>query len=246
MVPAIYPGARMIVDPGTRKEKVGLRMDDASHPTGTVASLRSQVDNLREWNRNYGWGFEESQIIDSVGSLCSADPDSSQNPRHAHVVTVTMATAGSTFDTWWQVISGVYPGAHRFRGIYSDPHHLRLYSGRDFTPRCIRVTTVDLLAHWDEEVRTNAADTRSSASADMEVLAAVAHFPHWVMGFSQLLIDLSGYEITDEEVEPGAWNCVPDLTWQKSTFPAGTPGIFLGTAALHGEIARTARPVRLE
>lgn len=220
-------------------------MDD-SYPTGTVAPLRSQVDDLRGWNRKYGWGFEESQIVDSVDAFGNTDLDSTQSPRRARVLTASMGTVGSTFDAWWRVIADVYPGARRFPEILSDEAHLRLSSSREFKPRRIRVVTVDLLANWDKEVPTSPADTRDSTSADMEALAAVAHFRNWVMGFSQLLVDLSGYELTAEEVGPGNWSYVPDLTWQASTFPAGTPGIFLGAAELHEKFTDTARPVRLE
>jgi hypothetical protein len=206
---------------------------------GDLASVDTQLDNVRRWNEKFHWGFDNSEFV--AVEQEARNRASVQLPRQAQVVTVYLDSVGSTFDAWWQVLSDSYEEAHRFPEVQSDPAHLRMWPQREFPSRRIDIVTLDLLAHRDPSTPTSVSDTHVAESAGLEVLAAVAHFHGWVTGFWQLMVDLSGCQLNIDERRDRPWGFVPTLTWKASDHPAQPVGLFLGAVDLTAHFAATAR-----
>ncbi len=192
-------------------------------PGGTLASVATQLQNLKRWNREFNWGFSDSDFssFEAWGDVANDDP------RRAQLVTLSLGSVGATFDAWWQVISQVFEVAHRFPQIRSDAEHLRLWNASSFTPCRIRLVTIDLLADRDLPAST-VRDARVPESAGLEVLASVAQFHEWVQSFWQFSIDVAGCELNIEERGDRDWGYVPAVTWKAAGHPAKPVGIFLG------------------
>jgi hypothetical protein len=184
--------------------------------------VAEQLDNVRRWNEERGWGFTERDF-----EAIDVTPVSHTDPLVVDVVAVyldgddELDPVRRTADELWAVASELYPNSWCWDEKCWDlslvgRKHVRLLYGIAHRPG-IRRVTLDLGAHWDPVYPTRSIDVRSTDSAHAELLAAAAHFPYWVRsmdGTSVPYVLLSGYQVT--LVEQESWRRLPCLSWNES------------------------------
>jgi hypothetical protein len=187
--------------------------------------LSEQLDNVRRWNEEKGWGFEAADF-----EAIDLTPGSYSDPLVVDVIAVYLpALPGDgeldpvrrTCDELWGVLCDQYPNAWCWDEKAWDLRlvgrkQVRLLYGIAHRPG-IRRVTLDLGAHWDPVKPKRSIDIRGRDSAHAEVLAAAAHFPGWVRamdGQSVPFVLLSGYQVT--LVEQESWRRLPCLSWNES------------------------------
>jgi hypothetical protein len=192
-----------------------------SPPTDMFVPVAEQLDNVRRWNDERGWGFRPSDFdaIDVTPAVHDdplvTDVIAAYLPGDEHLDAVRR-----TADELWAVVADQHPNAWCWDEKCWAKHligrkHVRLLHGIEHRPG-IRRVTLDLGAHWDLVNPTRSIDIRSTNSAHAEVLAAAAHFPRWVRsmdGTSVPYVLLSGYQVT--LVEQESWRRLPCLSWNE-------------------------------
>jgi hypothetical protein len=191
-------------------------------PDDMYVSLAEQLDNIRRWNDERGWGFGAADF-DAV----DVTPASHDDPFVVDVLAVYLPADDElddvrrTCDELWAVISDEHPNAWCWDEKCWDlslvgRKQVRLLHGIVHQPG-IRRVTLDLAAHWQPLKPVRSIDIRSRESAAAEVLAAAAHFPRWVRAMDGITVPfalLSGYQVT--LVEPESWRRLPCLSWNES------------------------------
>lgn len=191
-------------------------------PADMFVSLAEQLENVRRWNEERGWGFQESDFegIDLT-------PAVHEDPLVVDVIAVYLPADAEldavrrTCDELWGVAADRYENAWCWDQKTWDEElvarkHVRLLYGIPHETG-IRRVTVDLGRHWEPNYPTRSIDVRGRDSAAAEVLAAAAHFPRWVRsmdGRSVPYAQLSGYQITLVMAE--SWRRLPCLSWNES------------------------------
>ncbi|HEY6423850.1 MAG TPA: hypothetical protein VIY28_11495 [Pseudonocardiaceae bacterium] len=182
------------------------------------SSLRTQLDNVREWNAERRWGF-------SADDLSSVDltPRVQDKPLVVDVIAVYLGGNAQlngvrrTCHELWKVAAEQQPHTWSW-DWYGDkwedhPKPVRLRSGIVHRPG-IRRVTVDLGAHFEPGRYRRASSVRSHYSAHAEVLAAAAHFPRWIRAMDGHTVPytwISGYEVMFWE-RPSSER-LPALSW---------------------------------
>ena len=184
--------------------------------------LVEQLENVRRWNLEKGWGFTEADFegIDLTDGVYDdalvADVIAVYLPGDEELDPVRR-----TCDELWDVLGDQYPNTWCWDEKCWDLRlvgrkQVRLLHGIVHQPGVRRVT-LDLGAHWDAVHPTRSIDIRGRDSAHAEVLAAAAHFPGWVRAMDGMTVPfalLSGYQVT--LVEPESWRRLPCLSWNES------------------------------
>ncbi len=189
--------------------------------SGLFVSPEQQVENLRRWNDQYGWGFTEEDFEslpdapDSPGGLIAVVLVPYLGTGTVRSSSIDISEIGGvqrTFDALWQVAGSQQPNAWRWDGMKSDKEHLRLLEGIEH-PTGLRWEVIDLGANRG----TASADVRTADdSPHAGILAAAAHHPQWVQamdGDKVPYVDLPGYQVTVDGDEP--WRYVPYLGWAR-------------------------------
>lgn len=167
-------------------------------PDRIFASLREQLDNVREWNDEREWGFsadyldavdltpsfeDEPLVVDLLAVYLGDDDELDGVRRTCHELWTVAAEQQA--HTWcWD-----------WRKDRAKP--VRLLDGVVHRPGVRRVT-VDLAAHFEPGRYLRPSKVRGVDSAHAEVLAAAAHFPRWIRAMDGKTIPytwLSGYEV---------------------------------------------------
>jgi hypothetical protein len=191
-------------------------------PDDMYVSLTEQLDNVRRWNSERGWGFGRDDF-DGI----DVTPTRHDDPFVVDVLAVYLPgddeldEVRRTCDELWDVISSQHPNAWCWDEKAWDlslvgRKQVRLLHGI-VHQRGIRRVTLDLAAHWQPLKPVRSIDIRSRESAAAEVLAAAAHFPRWVRAMDGITVPfalLSGYQVT--LVEPESWRRLPCLSWNES------------------------------
>jgi len=191
-------------------------------PADMFVPLAEQMDNVRRWNMEKGWGFGEADF-----SAVDLTPGQYDDPLVADVIAVylpgdvSLDAVRRTCDELWGVLCDQYPNAWCWDEKCWDLRlvgrkQVRLLNGIAHQSG-IRRVTLDLGAHWDPVRPTRSIDIRGRDSAHAEVLAAAAHFPGWVRAMDGMTVPfalLSGYQVT--LVEPESWRRLPCLSWNES------------------------------
>jgi hypothetical protein len=194
------------------REGVTLSMDNvqtitqdaerATPPDDIFVSLRTQLDNVRKWNEERGWGFgpddldaidltptaeDKPLVVDLIAVYLDGDANLNGVRRTCHELWTVAAAQQSltwSWDWYWDK-------------WLNRPQPVRLFDGIVHRPGVRRVT-VDLGAHFEPGQFISANMVRSHDSAHAEVLAAAAHFPRWVRAMDGQTVPftwLSGYEV---------------------------------------------------
>lgn len=186
-------------------------------PDDMFVSVAQQLDNVRRWNEERGWGFTASDF-DNVDTTPSAHGD----PLVVDIVAVYLPgdeeldAVRRTCHELWEVAAEHYPGAWCWDERTVELKQVRLLRGIVHTPG-IRRVTVDLGAHWTPPRPCRSLDIRCPASAHAEVIAAAAHFPRWVRAMDGTAVPyvwVSGYQVTWAPDE--SWRRLPCLSWNES------------------------------
>jgi hypothetical protein len=191
-------------------------------PTDMFVPLVEQLDNVRRWNEERGWGFGPSDFE----AIDQAQTDY-EDPLVADVVAVFLPgdeeldPVRRTCHELWGVLTDEYPNVWCWDEKAWDKKligikQVRVLHGIVHQPG-IRRVTLDLGAHWDPVTPTRSIDVRSKYSAHAEVLAAAAHFPHWARAMDGTTVpytQLSGYQVT--LVEQESWRRLPCLSWNEA------------------------------
>lgn len=206
----------------------GRTARDEPPPDLFLASLREQLANVRRWNEDREWGFDDAEL-DAV----DLTPRTHADPLVVDLVAVYLddeylGDDDGTFDgvrrtchELWEVATERQLHSWSWdwlRLVYHDvyptlPKPVRLLPGIAHHPGVRRVT-VDLGAHWRPGRHVRPRNIRGPDSAHAEILAAAAHFPRWpraMDGTSVPFVWLSGYQITfperatDERLPALAW-----------------------------------------
>jgi hypothetical protein len=193
-------------------------------PEYLFAPLTEQLANVRRWNEDRDWGFDDADLdaID-LAPRAHADPlvvdllavylDGEYRGDDVGALDGVRRTCHEMWDvaterqlnTWsWDWVRDAYQ---------SEPKPVRLLPGIEHRPGVRRVT-VDLGAHWMPGRHLRPRHVRGPDSAHAEVLAAAAHFPRWARamdGVSVPFVWLAGYQVThpqrgtDERLLALAW-----------------------------------------
>lgn len=191
-------------------------------PADMFVPLAEQLDNVRRWNDERGWGFAPSDF-DAI----DLTPATHDDPLVVDLIAVYLPGdeelngVRRTCDELWAAAAEQYENAWCWDQKCWDEKlvarkHVRLLYGIAHQPG-IRRVTVDLGVHWEPNHPTRSIDVRTTGSAAAEVLAAAAHFPRWVRsmdGMTVPYVQLSGYQITLVEAE--SWRRLPCLSWNES------------------------------
>jgi hypothetical protein len=190
----------------------------ATPPDEIFVSLRTQLDNIREWNEERRWGLSPDDldaldltpppenkplIVDLIAVYLSGDAELNGVRRTCHELwTVAAEQQRHTWcwDWYWDKWK-------------NRPKPLRLANGIIHRPGVRRVT-VDLGAHFEPGRYLAPSEVRSPYSAHAEVLAAAAHFPRWIRAMDGTTVPytwLSGYEVMIRE-RPSPER-LPALSW---------------------------------
>jgi hypothetical protein len=191
-------------------------------PKDMFVPLTEQLDNVRRWNDERGWGFEAGDF-EGIDLTDSAH----DNPLAADLLAVYLPGnqelngVRRTCHEIWNVLADQHPNAWSWDEKCWDKKligikQVRLLSGIAHRPG-IRRVTVDLGAFWQPLNPVRSIDIRSDHSAAAEVLAAAAHFPRWLTAMDGIAVpyaQLSGYQVT--MVEEESWRRLPCLSWNES------------------------------
>lgn len=172
-------------------------------PPGNIfVSLHKQLDNIRKWNEERGWGFSPEDL-DSV----DLTPPIEGTPLVVDLIAVyldgetELNGVRRTCHELWTVAAEQQPRTWCWDWYWDKwlhrPKPVRLFDGLVHRPG-IRRVTVDLGAHCEPGRYLSASKVRSHDSAHAEVLAAAAHFPRWVRAMDGKTVPyawLSGYEV---------------------------------------------------
>ncbi len=174
----------------------------ASPPDEIFVSLRTQLDNIREWNEERRWGFSPNDL-DAVDLTPSAEND----PLVVDLIAVYLDGDSEvngvrrTCHELWRLAAEQQPHTWSWDWYWDKwmhrPQPVRLHHGIVHRPG-IRRVTVDLGAHFEPGQYISASKVRGRDSAHAEVLAAAAHFPRWVRAMDGKTVPytwLSGYEV---------------------------------------------------
>ncbi len=188
-------------------------------PSGKMfSSLRTQLDNVREWNEERRWGFSADDL-DSVDFT----PRVENKPLVVDLIAVYLGGNAElngvrrTCQELWTVAAEQQPHTWSW-DWYGDkwkdhPKPVRLLNGIVHRPG-IRRVTVDLGAYFEPGRYLRPGSVRGQYSAHAEVLAAAAHFPRWIRAMDGQTVPytwLSGYEVMIWE-RP-RFERLPALSW---------------------------------
>ncbi|MDQ6726302.1 MAG: hypothetical protein M3066_09105 [Actinomycetota bacterium] len=185
---------------------------DAAAPI--FAPVAEQLANVRRWNDERGWSLLDWELeqVDLTEATHAA-------PLVVDVVAVELPAKGPlngvqrTCAELWDLAAGRQPRSWCWDERRRAPKAVRLLDGVEHRPGVRRVT-LDLAAHWDRRRGTRPIDVRYGASAAAEILAAAAHFPHWVRamdGEGIPFVCLAGYQVTVPVYE--TWRHILCLSW---------------------------------
>ena len=121
-------------------------------PGNIFVSLRTQLDNIRKWNEERGWGF---------------------SPEDLDSVDVTPPVEGKPLVV--DLIAVYLDGEAELNGVRRTCHERWTVAAEQQPP-----PGVDVGAHCEPGRYLSASRVRSHDAAHAEVLAAAAHFPRWV------------------------------------------------------------------
>ncbi|MDP9074169.1 MAG: hypothetical protein M3N98_08350 [Actinomycetota bacterium] len=190
-------------------------------PADMFISLAAQLDNIRRWNEERGWGFGPADF-----EAVELTPSSHDDPLVVDLVAVYLPADAEldgvrrTCHELWTVAAAQHPNAWSWDEKPWDERlrqtkQVRLLYGIVHEPG-IRRVTVDLGAHWEPHRPNRSIDYRSKDSAHAEILAAAAHFPRWIRAMDGRSVPyalLSGYQVTMVEAE--SWRRLPCLSWNE-------------------------------
>lgn len=203
--------------------------------------LDQQLDNVRRWNEERGWGFTTAQL-DAVKLRGSSRP---HNGLMTDVLSVFLpgkdgfSDVEHTFWELWAVVKSQHETVWPESWMRPNKSHLRLRKGNRHVPG-IRVVTVDLGACWSPNYSTWVQSKPTEHAAHAEILAAAAHFPNWVRamdGESVPFVWLPGYALHFSG-SSRRWGHMPYLYW-----PPGHRGLVL-TSTIDGGSGGAASPIR--
>jgi hypothetical protein len=191
-------------------------------PDDMFVTVAEQLENVRRWNEERGWGFGTADF-----SAVDVSPERHADPLVVDVIAVYLPGdqeldgVRRTCDELWALVSDQHPNAWCWDEKCWDTRlvgrkQVRVLHGIGHQPG-IRRVTLDLGAHWDPQNPTRSIDVRGVDSAHAEVLAAAAHFPNWVRAMDGRSVPyalLSGYQVT--LVEQESWRRLPCLSWNES------------------------------
>jgi hypothetical protein len=175
-------------------------------PEEMFVSLRTQLDNVREWNEERRWGLSPHDL-DSL----DLTPPSGNKPLVVDLIAVYLSGDAEldgvrrTCHELWTVAAEQQPHTWCWDWYWDKwknrPKPVRLVEGLVHRPGIQRVT-VDLGAHFEPGRYLSPSRVRGPSSAHAEVLAAAAHFPRWIRAMDGKTVPytwLSGYEVMIRE-----------------------------------------------
>ena len=182
------------------------------------SSLRTQLDNVREWNEERRWGFR----ADDLGAV-DLTPRVEDQPLVVDLIAVYLGGNAElngvrrTCHELWTVAAEQPPHTWSWEshwGKWKDYlKPVRLRNGIVHRPG-IRRVTVDLGAYFEPGRYLRPNRVRGQYSAHAEVLAAAAHFPRWIRAMDGQTVPytwVAGYEVMIWE-RPSSER-LPALSW---------------------------------
>lgn len=200
-------------DAGFGEDLVTRLVDDPHLASWWVNALREKLvpamfvspeQQLSNVLNRFGYFFLENQIE----SARQAIPEF-----HAHGLTTSVLVphfnnVEQTFNWLWSAVADTHKSNWRWDGLKSDPGHLLLLGGIEFTPSTLTWQIIDFGANRNRKP----GDVRGSDSPSAGCLAAAWHHPDWFQsmnGNDVPYICLPGYEMTTQRSKP--WHDVPYL-----------------------------------
>ncbi len=183
-------------------------------------TLDQQLADERRWAKKRAWGLPASAFdnVDTTPSgltkgliadvIYSILPDKGEGKTR-------VSSVQRTFDEGWELGSSLYPGSWRDPRFKSGP---KLFRGIKYEPGVYRAT-VDFGAHSGSKRRICPLDLQGAPPAGPEVLAALRHFPEWVMAMGSEhvpMVWLPAYRVAYEVMFRGylRWDGVPFIGWR--------------------------------
>ncbi|MBI4049235.1 MAG: hypothetical protein HY395_00235 [Candidatus Doudnabacteria bacterium] len=177
---------------------------------GLFVPSAKQVDDVRKWSKERGWGFSEEQMQQALATapawpsyqLCVA------------VLVPYLDTSARTFEALWTIAASRQEDNWRYGGLQSRVDQLRYLDDGAHAPG-LSWEIIDLVANWDKKYGIAPASVRSArTSPSAGILASAAHFPKWVSkmdGVNVPFVWIPGYQASI----PGyaAWAYVPLLSF---------------------------------
>lgn len=189
-------------------------------PESLFTSLPDQLNSVREWNEERGWGFTAADfhavdltphagdidelVVDVIAVYLPSGPELNGVRRTCHELWTLAAQQQPHAWSWdWY--------AEKWE---QRPKPVALIDGVVHRPG-IRRVTVDLAAHFVPGRHIRPSQVRGPDSAHAEVLAAAAHFPKWVRAMDGKSIPYvwpSGYQVLIHD-RPAPR--LPALSWSR-------------------------------
>lgn len=172
---------------------------------GFFTLLGGQIAQVREWSREYGWGFTDEDFL----RVAVNSPAWPEDRLTAVVLVPYLDIVERTFDALWNLAASRQENSWRQESLLSDSEHLRLLPGITHPGQTLRWETIDLGANRRRAPK-DARNPKSSPHA--AILAAAALHPIWVRvmdGNATPFVWLPGYQVTVPG--RGRWESVPAL-----------------------------------
>lgn len=171
-----------------------------------------QIANVKQWNRDRGWGFTDNEIAvaaTKVASLPSPDPLRVRLP----VLVPYLDSVGKTFEELVGIMTSLHSPTRRDAELTSNEEGLRLLPGIMHS----RGLTWEVIGLQSNHGAAPAI-CQGENSAHAGVLAAACHLPGWVQQLGTRDVPevaLAGYQIRwglgDTEEWTEEWDKVPWL-----------------------------------
>ncbi|MBU1015223.1 hypothetical protein KKI17_02190 [Patescibacteria group bacterium] len=194
--------------------------------SGLFTPSKLQLEQVRQWNQERGWGFTEQDLVNLSDPL---DWPWLEGKLVAVVLDIQLDTVQQTFEEAWECIKGGQPDSWRWDEIHADEEHLRLYSGCQHQ-RGLSWKVIDLGANQDRRPLDVYGEVKPELLSHSAVLWAAALHPNWVQamnGEDVPFVNIAGYQLT----VPGyvSWTFVPDLYWSRVSRLVGLDARFAGS-----------------
>lgn len=187
---------------------------------GLFTGLGDQVAKIRQWNKEFGWGFTPEDLAEAESWIGPHISDWPMDRLSAVTLVPYLPDKGKmsgverTFQALWTVAAREQKSNWRWDGYdHAGPERLRLLSGIKHQPG-LRWEVINLGANRNckpKDVR-NAKDSPHAG-----ILASAALHPYWVRqmdGVNIPFVFVSGYEVNI--TDSGSWRNVPHVWFFRS------------------------------
>ena len=187
------------LDPEQVSRGLQLIIEGRSLIGGVFTSVGRQLELVREWNSQRGWGFTDQDFL-NLGE----PPAWPESKLVAVVLDVQLETIQKTFEEAWARIVSQKPNSHRWEEMKTDKDHLRLYPGCRHR-RQLSWRIIDLGANQDKSPEYIQKQVNPEVLPHSAGLWAAALHPKWVRAMdldAVPFVNIVGYQFFEPAGRP--------------------------------------------